>query len=158
MSALFPAPTHQSGVRWTDLPTPLDSAFPSCYLSYKQSAFLPLLCFHNLTNPFSRKPFSLITIRIAGGVPLQVPVSFHKSHHCNSQAASFQQLAASFSLLALFFKLVSFVFRDLQPLLAKHRGWGRGVAFSRHSSLVYPERSRGATRHFIALLGSRSNA
>src|SRR5712664_603843 len=116
MSALFPAPAPTSGVRWTDLPIPLHSALPSCCLSYKQSAFFSPLCFHNLTNCFSRKPFVLITIQIARGVPLQIPVSLHKSHHPNSQAASFQQLAASFSLLAPFFELVSFVFRDLQPL------------------------------------------
>ncbi len=57
MSALSPAPAPTSGVRWTDLPTPLDSALPSCCLSYKQSALLPPLCFHNLTNPFSPQAF-----------------------------------------------------------------------------------------------------
>src|ERR1700724_399662 len=63
MSALSPAPAPTSGVRWTDLPTPLDSALPSCCLSYKQSAFPSPLCFHNLTNPFSRKPFVFTSIQ-----------------------------------------------------------------------------------------------
>src|ERR1700720_803629 len=67
MSALSPAPAPTSGVRWTDLPTPLESALPTCYLSYKQSAFLSPLCFHNLTNCFSRKSPVLIIIRIARG-------------------------------------------------------------------------------------------
>jgi hypothetical protein len=68
MSALSPAPAPTSGVRWTDLPTPLVSALPSCCLSYKQSAFLPPLCFHNLTNPFSRKPLVFTSIQNPGGV------------------------------------------------------------------------------------------
>src|ERR1700732_31244 len=65
MLALPPAPAPTSGVRWTDLPTPLESALPSCCLSYKQSPFLSPLCFHNLTNCFSRKPLVLITICVA---------------------------------------------------------------------------------------------
>src|ERR1700730_7608385 len=68
MSALCPAPAPASGVRWTDLPTLLDSALPSCCLSYKQSTFLSPLCFHNLTNCFPRKSFVLITICVAPGV------------------------------------------------------------------------------------------
>jgi hypothetical protein len=67
MSALFPAPAPALGVRWIDLPTHLDSIHPSCCLSYKQSAYLSPLCFHGLTNCFSRKPFVLITICVAPG-------------------------------------------------------------------------------------------
>ncbi len=73
MSALSPAPAPTSGVRWTDLPTPLDSALPSCCLSYKQSALLPPLCFHNLTNPFSRKPFGFTSMQNARGWALSFP-------------------------------------------------------------------------------------
>src|ERR1700732_2371716 len=130
MLALPPAPAPTSGVRWTDLPTPLESALPSCCLSYKQSAFLPPLCFHNLTNPFSRKSFPFTSIQNPGGVPyccflaaLCAPVPLPAPTLSGWQTPSFQQLAASFSLLPLFFELASFVFRDLQPLLAKHRGW-----------------------------------
>src|SRR5580704_14411316 len=65
MSALSPAPAPTSRVRWIDLPTPLDSALPRCCLSYKQSAFLSPLCFHNLTNCFSHNSFILITICVA---------------------------------------------------------------------------------------------
>src|SRR6267154_2289377 len=57
MSALSPAPAPALGVRWNDLPTPLGFTDPSCCLSYKQSAYLSPLCFHGLTNPFSRHSF-----------------------------------------------------------------------------------------------------
>src|SRR6266404_8704364 len=65
MSALSPAPAPALGARWTDLPNSLDSIHPSCCLSYKQSAGLSPLCFHGLTNPFSRKPFSFTSICVA---------------------------------------------------------------------------------------------
>src|ERR1700737_3690652 len=68
MSALSPAPAPTSGVRWTDPPTTLESALPSCCLSYKQGASLSVLCFHNLTNPFSRKPVVFISIQNPRGV------------------------------------------------------------------------------------------
>src|SRR5258708_15390846 len=65
MSALSPAPAPISGVCWIGLPTPLDSALPSCCLSYKQSVCLSPLCFHGLTNPFSRKSFPFTSICVA---------------------------------------------------------------------------------------------
>ena len=68
MTALSLAPAPTSGVRWTDLPIPFDSTLPSCCLSYKQSAFLSPLCFHNLTNHFSRKSFPFTYIQNRGGV------------------------------------------------------------------------------------------
>src|SRR5258707_14206835 len=124
MSALSPAPAPTSGVRWTDLPTPLDSALPSCCLSYKQSALLPPLCFHNLTNPFSRKPFGFTSMQNPGGGPLSrfpavlcVSVPLPAPALSGWQTQCFQQLAGSFSLLAPFFGLVSFVLIDLQTLL-----------------------------------------
>src|SRR5712664_3069769 len=63
MLALSTATAPTSGVRWTDLLTPLESALPSCYLSYKQSSFLQRLCFHTLTNPFSRNSFPFTSIQ-----------------------------------------------------------------------------------------------
>src|SRR6266404_7470729 len=67
MSALSPAPAPTSGVCWTDLPTPLDSALPSCCLSYKQSALLPPLCFQLLADSFAFpnrvKPFKIKQIQ-----------------------------------------------------------------------------------------------
>src|SRR5260370_6906060 len=126
MSALSPAPAPTSGVRWIDLPTPLDFVLPSYCLSYKQGAFPPPLCFHNLTNPFSRKPFGFTSMQNPGGGPLSrfpavlcVSVPLPAPALSGWQTQCFQQLAASFSLLALFFELVSFVFRDFQTLLAK---------------------------------------
>ena len=40
------------------------------------------------------------------------------------QPLSLHQLTASWNLLPLFSRLQLFVFNSLQPLLAKHRGWG----------------------------------
>jgi hypothetical protein len=107
----------------------------SCFL-------LPLpaaagLCFHNLTNCFSRlsagvlarKPVVLITIRIAPGctlcglcAPTSVPsvLRFLRDLY----GLCFQRFAASLTLLPLFFNLPSFVFSNFQPLFAKHPGWG----------------------------------
>jgi hypothetical protein len=125
MSALSPAPAPTSGVRWTDLPTPLESALPSCCLSYKQSAFLTALCFHNLTNPFSRKPFILITIRIARGcTPAD---SRFVSQIIPSQRASRVLSAACrlfFSLCPLFRARVV-CFQRVTASFRKMPGWGR---------------------------------
>ena len=49
------------------------------------------LCFHNLTNPFSRSPFVLITIQIARGVgPLATKLSepIHEPRATNSTTAN----------------------------------------------------------------------
>src|SRR6266436_2622212 len=101
MSALSPAPAPALGARWTDLPNSLDSIYPSCCLSYKQSAGLSPLCFHGLTNCFSRKPFVLITICVAPGCThsetltlgrarMQSPVStFPATHTRNSSVSLF---------------------------------------------------------------------
>jgi hypothetical protein len=173
MSALSPAPAPTSGVRWTDLPTPLDSALPSCYLSYKQSAFLSPLCFHNLTNPFSRKSLVFTSIQIPRGVwrvlfpgcalCLGAPACPDPVGVANSifSAACSLLLALSlegFSLGPLFRRRVV-CFQRLTTSFGKMPGGGgRDGRF--FSSLVYPERSRGATRHspLTGRLGSRSNA
>jgi len=49
---------------------PLPAFAPSRHSSL--ATFRPL-CFHNLTNCFSRNPFPFTTIRIAGGVPPKPP-------------------------------------------------------------------------------------
>src|SRR5258708_1335552 len=108
MSALFPAPAPTLGVRWTDLPTPLESALPSCCLSYKQSAFLPTLCFHNLTNPFSRKPFPFTSIQNPRGC---APLSFPGGALCLGTPACPDPVGVANSVLStacsLFFSLGS---------------------------------------------------
>src|SRR6266478_8349690 len=53
MSALSHAPAPTSGVHWADLLTPLKFALTDCYLSYKQNALLPPLCFQLLADPFA---------------------------------------------------------------------------------------------------------
>jgi hypothetical protein len=93
------------------------------------SPFLPPLCFQLLQIPF---PASLLVSH-----PCKTPgCTLHPSRLCRASAPSgalsrsfcsslcFQQLAASFSLFALFLHTPTFVFRGLQPLLQKHRGYG----------------------------------
>ncbi len=63
------------------------------------------------------------------GVPSAALFSFRPrcSRGCDPLSLlCFQQLAASFSLFALFLHTRAFVFRDLQPLLPKHRGYRGG--------------------------------
>src|SRR6266404_4767358 len=69
MSALSPAPAPTLGVRWADLPSPLDFALPICCLSYKQSALLPPLCFQPLTASFAC-PKKVNSLRIKQIQPL----------------------------------------------------------------------------------------
>jgi hypothetical protein len=111
--------------------------------------------FSYFTNCISRKPFLLITIRIARGVCPLCPLS---SVLCapNSGAACgvfftcslcFQQLAHSFSLLTLFLQARPFVFSGLRTLLQKHPGGGyqrgRGRSGGRAVSARGRMRKRG---------------
>jgi hypothetical protein len=87
------------------------------------AAFAPpilALCFHILTNCFSRKSFVLITIRITPGVwgiapSCCSPSGVDRAKHSLSRACS---------LLPLFFRLPAFGFNHLQPLFPKHREYG----------------------------------
>ena len=61
-------------------PLAANSAQSSCFHNLPHSATTSQnspLCFHNLTNPFSRSPFILITLQIARGVPA---LSLPKGH------------------------------------------------------------------------------
>jgi single-stranded DNA-binding protein len=82
--------------------------------------FLPALCFHILTNCFSRNPFILTTIPIAPG--------------CGgtNKSTVFRYLPPLSPLFALFFEVSPFVFNRLQPLFAKYRGWGIPNATTAH--------------------------
>ena len=153
MSALSPVPAPTSGVRWTDLPTPLDSALPSCCLSYKQSAFLPPLCFHNLTNPFSRKPFSLITIRIARGVPLP---HFPGCAPCLGVSVAnsiFSTACRLFFSLGPPFRARALCFQRLTASFGKTPGGGVPPLCALCASVANP-----LPAAFSLSLGSRSNA
>jgi hypothetical protein len=108
-------------------PTSLSTAHKS------QVTLLPALCFHSVTNRFSRK-LKFTSIRIAPGchppaflfndfcLPVSVPAPAPTQSAC--QGLCSQQLAASCSLLPLFFALLPFVFSGLQPLFPKYRGVG----------------------------------
>ena len=121
--------------------TPLSTAFTQTHrgvgghespITAHLSRFLPALCFHALTNCFSRlpagllagNPFIFTTIPICHRVsPVPVNSSPRITSH-ESQVTSFQLLAHSLSLLQLFFKLQSFVFNRLRTLRQKHPGGG----------------------------------
>src|SRR6266404_1296023 len=160
MSALSPAPAPTSGVCWTDLPTPLDSALPSCCLSYKQSALLPPLCFQLLADSFAFpnrvKPFkikqiqTLLTkhpgwgyLRSVPSVPsvpsvLRTPCSLCCAFSCSCPSCVFSNLQPLCCLFALFCAPVPFVFSNLQPLFGKHPGWAWVLLLlaTRHSPLA----------------------
>jgi hypothetical protein len=125
MSALFPAPAPKPGVHWTDLLSHLEFVLQPCCLSYKQSAFPSTLCFHHLTNCFFRKSFIFTTICVAPWCRRVSPYFAFLLTLCLCACVAnpiLLTLAASFSLLGFFFAPVAF--SDLQPLFAKHRGWG----------------------------------
>jgi hypothetical protein len=95
--------------------------------------FLSALCFHILTNCFSRNPFILTTIRIAPGgggtslqspselcasVPLPAPTLSGWQIHC------FQAFAASFPSLCAPFCTPSLCFQSFAASFPKTPGWG----------------------------------
>src|SRR6266851_3655708 len=96
--------------------------------------FLSALCFHILTNCFSRNPFILITIRIAPGCggtqasnppPNSVPPRRYLPRPCRGgKSIVFRHLLPLSRLFALFSALLPFVFNPLQPLSRKHPGVG----------------------------------
>ena len=87
-----------------------------------RGAAVRVLCFHNLTNCFSRKPLLLITIRIAPGVG--IPVVLYLATRHSPLPLYFHQLADSLTLFGLFFESSQFVFSNLRTLFAKTPGWG----------------------------------
>src|SRR6266404_708169 len=128
MSALSPAPAPALGVRWTDLPTPLDSTHPYCCLSYKQSTYLSPLCFHGLTNPFSRKSFPFISICVAPSCfPGSVQISDTPRPALGRQANPFNNLQPLFRSW-FSFRSVCRLFSEAYSLFCRKQGGGWGVA------------------------------
>ena len=97
-----------------------------------------LLCFHGLTNCFSRNPFRLMNICVAPGVwgPHFIPNSRSQVHL--RQHVYSQWLTASWILLPLFFEFPFFVFSNLRTLLAKYRGWGYPSPIPQDSAVQIP--------------------
>src|SRR5712671_1640559 len=127
MSALPPAPAPTSGVRWIDLPTHLDSIHPSCCLSYKQSACLSPLCFHGLTNPFSRKSFPFTSICVAPWCfPRCLRISGIPAPHWVGRLMFSITCSLFFALGSLFGACVV-CFQRLTASFAENRGVGGGV-------------------------------
>jgi hypothetical protein len=158
MSAPFPAPAPIFGVRWTDLPSPLDSALPSCCLSYKQRAFCSPLCFHSVTNCFFGNSFVFKIICVALSYFLSGlqnlgflrPAAGWRANVFNSLQPLACPEPRRVRSWGPFFALVPFVFRGLRPLFPKHRGWGWGALLC-HS--FTPREAEGPLP-----TGSRSNA
>src|SRR6266478_1702435 len=95
--------------------------------------FLSALCFHILTNCFSRNPFILITIRIVPrcrGTSLQSPSKLCASAPLPAPALSrwqihcFQAFAASFPSLCALFCTPSLCFQSLAASFPKTPGGG----------------------------------
>src|SRR5712672_1690900 len=147
MSALLPARAPASGVRWTDLPTHLDSTHPSCCLSYKQSACLSPLCFHGLTNPFSRKSFPFTSVCVA---PWCFSPSLSNFRHprpaLGRRANVFTSLQPLFRSW-LSFRSVCRLFSEAYSLFCRKQGGGWGCREPTKARLTLNAR-----------LGSRSNA
>src|SRR6266446_107402 len=100
--------------------------------------FLSALCFHILTNCFSRNPFILTTIPIAPGcggtsLPISLRTLCLRAAACPGlKSIVFRRLLPLSRLFALFSALLPFVFNRLQPLFPKHRGWGIPNATTEH--------------------------
>src|SRR5712664_3503240 len=104
--------------------------------------FLSALCFHILTNCFSRNPFILTTIPIAPRVwgykhsnlsPNSVPPRRCLPRPCRGgKSIVFRHLLPLSRLFALFSALPPFVFNRLRPLFARYRGWGIPNASTGH--------------------------
>ena len=109
-------------------------SLPLLITHYRLSTlFLSALCFHILTNCFSRNPFILTTIRIAPGcggtslqslsklcasAPLPAPALSGWQIHC------FQAFAASFPSLCALFCTPSLCFQSLAASFPKTPGGG----------------------------------
>src|SRR6266404_4760192 len=147
MSALSPALAPALGARWTDLPNSLDSIHPSCYLSYKQSAGLSPLCFHGLTNPFSRKSFPFTSICVAPWCfPGSLQISDTPRPALGRQANPFNNLQRLFRSW-LSFRRMCRLFSETYSLFCRKQGGGWGCREPTKARLT-----------LNAQLGSRSNA
>jgi hypothetical protein len=88
---------------------------------------LSVLCFHNLTNCFSRKSFVLITIRIARGChlcALRAPTSVPSVLRFFRVAGATCFISYYCELFVIAKKVKSFAIRQIQTLFKKYPGWG----------------------------------
>ena len=86
------------------------------------------LCFHTLTNPFSRNPFLFTSMpTLGGGVGVKISEALNLSlcMRCfRGKSIPFKHLPPLLPLFVLFRALSPFVFISLQPLFQKHPGGG----------------------------------
>jgi hypothetical protein len=96
--------------------------------------FLPPLCFHTLTNCFSRNPFVFTLICVAPGCHPSASLHPHESRVTSHKSRPFILLEPLCRLFGLFSALVSFVFNRLQPFFPKHPGGGYPDISEGHAS------------------------
>ena len=104
---------------------------------------LPSLCFHTLTNRFSRKPFVFTSIQIARGV--MTPRFPRRIPSCNHAYGSTLLLPTACSLFGVLKKVKPRIFSHLQPLSTKHPGWGMPRPSDRQTVHAQNTRRRSAT-------------
>jgi hypothetical protein len=114
---------------------------------------LPTLCFHNLTNRFSRKPFIFTSIQIHRGITLR-PSYSRLIRLCGSlslwQISCSQQLAASYTSLCALFRTPILCFQSFAASFPKTPGVGGTCTsvvptFRRSGFQTVPRALRSAT-------------
>jgi len=102
-----------------------------CWRRVQLSTFRPslcTLCFHILTNCFSRKPFILITIPIAPGAKSRIPPAFLCARRlprpCRGVSVANPFLSYSCRLFVVSKKVICPGISNFQTLFAKHPGGG----------------------------------
>src|SRR6266478_2992093 len=138
MSALSRAPAPASGVRWAHPLTPLEYALTDCYLSYKQSALLPPLCFQLLADSFAFpkrvKPFKIKQI--------QTLLTKHPGWGCLRTVRSV--LGTPCSLCCAFsYSWPSCVFSNLQPLFLSLPSFSSSWRLFSQTYSLFWENTRG---------------
>jgi len=92
-----------------------------------QAGLLWSLCFHGLTNCFSRKPFVFREICVApGGVPMMFP-NPALGCACDLLGSMFSAACGLFCAFRALFAHSCLCFQSLTDSFAKYRGWGRSA-------------------------------
>jgi len=91
---------------------------------FRKPSILSALCFHILTNPFSRNSLVFTTIRIAQGCGVFLFLDVHESQVTQPQVTHFHGIAASFASLGPLFRNLSLYFQQLAASFCKTPGVG----------------------------------
>ena len=94
-------------------------------LSTSHKPVLSPLCFHGLTNCFSRKPFALINICVG---PRVSPPNCSRRSGIHGQNEPTLLSSYSYELFVVAKKTICIGISDFHTLSQKHPGWGRSMA------------------------------